>query len=35
MSDTIPVRLAVNGEAHELEVEPRLLLVHSCATSSA
>ena len=28
MSDTVPVRLAVNGEAHELQVEPRLLLVH-------
>jgi carbon-monoxide dehydrogenase small subunit len=28
MSTTVPVRLAVNGEAHELQVEPRLLLVH-------
>jgi carbon-monoxide dehydrogenase small subunit len=25
---TVPVRLTVNGERHELEVEPRLLLVH-------
>jgi aerobic carbon-monoxide dehydrogenase small subunit len=24
----VPVRLTVNGEAHEVEVEPRLLLVH-------
>jgi aerobic carbon-monoxide dehydrogenase small subunit len=29
MSQTIPVRLVVNGEVHELEVEPRLLLVHA------
>ena len=29
MSQTVPVRLVVNGEAHELEVEPRLLLVHA------
>jgi carbon-monoxide dehydrogenase small subunit len=25
---TVPVSLAVNGERHELDVEPRLLLVH-------
>src|ERR687886_2103013 len=25
---TVPVSLTVNGERHELEVEPRLLLVH-------
>ena len=25
---TVPVRLTVNGETHEVEVEPRLLLVH-------
>jgi aerobic carbon-monoxide dehydrogenase small subunit len=25
---TVPVRLTVNGEPHEVEVEPRLLLVH-------
>jgi len=25
---TVPVRLTVNGQAHDLEVEPRLLLVH-------
>jgi carbon-monoxide dehydrogenase small subunit len=25
---TVPVRLTVNGERHEVEVEPRLLLVH-------
>jgi aerobic carbon-monoxide dehydrogenase small subunit len=25
---TVPVRLAVNGQQHEVEVEPRLLLVH-------
>jgi carbon-monoxide dehydrogenase small subunit len=29
MSRTVPVRLSVNGVAHELEVEPRLLLVHA------
>ena len=29
MPQTIPVRLVVNGVAHELEVEPRLLLVHA------
>jgi carbon-monoxide dehydrogenase small subunit len=29
MSQTIPVRLVVNGETHELEVEPRVLLVHA------
>jgi carbon-monoxide dehydrogenase small subunit len=25
---TVPIALSVNGERHELEVEPRLLLVH-------
>jgi aerobic carbon-monoxide dehydrogenase small subunit len=25
---TVPVRLTVNGQRHEVEVEPRLLLVH-------
>ena len=25
---TVPVRLTVNGEQHEVQVEPRLLLVH-------
>jgi carbon-monoxide dehydrogenase small subunit len=25
---TVPVRLTVNGQSHEVEVEPRLLLVH-------
>jgi len=29
MSTTVAVRLNVNGQAHELEVEPRLLLVHA------
>ena len=29
MAQTVPVRLSVNGETHELEVEPRLLLVHA------
>jgi carbon-monoxide dehydrogenase small subunit len=29
MNKTIPVRLNVNGVEHELEVEPRLLLVHA------
>ncbi len=29
MSTTVPVRLNVNGVEHELEVEPRLLLVHA------
>ncbi|MGA2925228.1 MAG: (2Fe-2S)-binding protein [Solirubrobacteraceae bacterium] len=29
MSATIPVRLTVNGTEHELEVQPRLLLVHA------
>jgi aerobic carbon-monoxide dehydrogenase small subunit len=29
MSPSIPVRLTVNGSAHELEVEPRRLLVHA------
>jgi carbon-monoxide dehydrogenase small subunit len=28
MSATVPVRLTVNGEAREVQVEPRLLLVH-------
>jgi aerobic carbon-monoxide dehydrogenase small subunit len=28
MSTPVPVRLTVNGERHDLEVEPRLLLVH-------
>ena len=29
MSTSVPVRLRVNGVDHELEVEPRLLLVHA------
>jgi carbon-monoxide dehydrogenase small subunit len=29
MSNPIPVRLRVNGVEHELEAEPRLLLVHA------
>jgi carbon-monoxide dehydrogenase small subunit len=29
MSTTVAVRLNVNGTVHELEVEPRLLLVHA------
>ena len=29
MTSTIPVRLTVNGSEHQLEVEPRLLLVHA------
>ncbi len=29
MSKTVPVRLSVNGVEHQLEVEPRLLLVHA------
>jgi aerobic carbon-monoxide dehydrogenase small subunit len=29
MSSTVPVRLNVNGVDHQLEVEPRLLLVHA------
>jgi aerobic carbon-monoxide dehydrogenase small subunit len=29
MARTVPVRLKVNGIDHELEVEPRLLLVHA------
>jgi carbon-monoxide dehydrogenase small subunit len=29
MSRTVPVRLNVNGAEHNLEVEPRLLLVHA------
>jgi len=29
MSTTVPVRLSVNGVEHQLEVEPRLLLVHA------
>jgi aerobic carbon-monoxide dehydrogenase small subunit len=28
MSDAVPVRITVNGEAREAQVEPRLLLVH-------
>ncbi|MEX0783410.1 MAG: (2Fe-2S)-binding protein [Dehalococcoidia bacterium] len=28
MSDTVPVRISVNGKMREAEVEPRLLLVH-------
>jgi hypothetical protein len=29
MSTPVPVRLHVNGDEHQLEVEPRLLLVHA------
>jgi len=29
MSGTVNVRLKVNGEEHELQIEPRLLLVHA------
>ena len=29
MGERVPVRLTVNGEAHQLDVEPRLLLVHA------
>ncbi len=29
MSHRVPVRVTVNGVAHDLEVEPRLLLVHA------
>ena len=29
MAQTVPVRLAVNGEARAVEVEPRTLLVHA------
>ena len=29
MSRTVPVRLRVNGVEHQLDVEPRLLLVHA------
>jgi carbon-monoxide dehydrogenase small subunit len=29
MSTPVPVRLSVNGTEHQLEVEPRLLLVHA------
>ena len=29
MSHRVPVRLSVNGQAHELDVEPRTLLVHA------
>jgi carbon-monoxide dehydrogenase small subunit len=29
MSRSVPVRLSVNGTEHQLEVEPRLLLVHA------
>ena len=28
MNQRVPVRLSVNGRVHELDVEPRLLLVH-------
>src|SRR5215207_2158539 len=28
MSTSVPVRLSVNGRVHEIDVEPRLLLVH-------
>ncbi|HYF24753.1 MAG TPA: (2Fe-2S)-binding protein [Baekduia sp.] len=28
MSGTVPVRLAVNGQTHAVDVEPRMLLVH-------
>jgi aerobic carbon-monoxide dehydrogenase small subunit len=28
VSDTVPVRISVNGKVREAEVEPRLLLVH-------
>ncbi len=28
MSGTVPVRLTVNGQAHAVDVEPRMLLVH-------
>lgn len=28
MSSTIPIRATINGEVHDAEVEPRLLLVH-------
>jgi carbon-monoxide dehydrogenase small subunit len=28
MSDAVPVRITVNGESREAEIEPRLLLVH-------
>jgi carbon-monoxide dehydrogenase small subunit len=28
MSSTVPVRLTVNGQVHEVDVEPRMLLVH-------
>src|SRR3954465_5055469 len=28
MSTKVPVRVTVNGRAHEVDVEPRLLLVH-------
>lgn len=29
MSQTVPVMLKVNGLEHDLDVEPRLLLVHA------
>ncbi len=29
MSRTVPVRFRVNGVEHQIEVEPRLLLVHA------
>jgi len=28
VSSTIPIRVTINGEVHDAEVEPRLLLVH-------
>ena len=28
MGQTVPLRITVNGEEHESEVQPRLLLVH-------
>jgi carbon-monoxide dehydrogenase small subunit len=33
MSGNVTVRLNVNGDAHEIEVEPRLLLVHALRDS--
>jgi aerobic carbon-monoxide dehydrogenase small subunit len=33
MSGNVTVRLKVNGEAHEIEAEPRLLLVHALRDS--
>ncbi len=29
MSDTMAVRVTANGTAHELDIEPRTLLVHA------